>query len=452
MDARLLARVLGTRRVLASHGHWGAGALADHQARALGDLRAHALRGSALYRDLHAGADEAPLDQLPPLTKEHLVTRYDDALTDRRLTLEAIERHLSALRDAGGDPGRPLQDRWWVAATAGTTGRRAVFAWDRREWSAVLASYARATHWAGVQAGLLHPLRTAVVSSLVPTHQSAVVGASLRSRTVPTLRLDARVDLAEQCRALAQFQPRVLVGYASALRPLAREQLAGRLRIAPEAVMSASEVLSPAAAAEMTRAWGSPPRDVYAATETAGIASPCWLGRRHLYEDLVLVEPVDERYRPVPPGTMSDRTLVTVLFSRTVPLIRYELSDRITISPEACPCGLPFRVLEAIEGREEDVLHLPGPTGSVRVHPTVIHEALDGLAAAAWQVVDEGDRFRLLVVPAGADLDMSSWAAALATALGAVGAAVPVVGEVVDAIPRTALGKTPLIRRSAGPR
>ncbi|GGC12921.1 hypothetical protein GCM10010972_27850 [Cellulomonas carbonis] len=126
----------------------------------------------------------------------------------------------------------------------------------------MLASYARATHWAGVQAGLLHPLRTAIVSSVVPTHQSAVVGASLRSRTVRSLRLDASAPLADQRAAIEAFAPRVLVGYASALRPLAREQLAGRLRISPEAVMCASEVLAAAAARDMTDAWDRAERRV----------------------------------------------------------------------------------------------------------------------------------------------------------------------------------------------
>ena len=67
-----------------------------------------------------------------------------------------------------------------------------MFALNRQEWTQVLTSYARVNDGAGVSVGLRHPLRTAFVSSLNPTHQSAVVGASLRSSLVPTLRLDAR--------------------------------------------------------------------------------------------------------------------------------------------------------------------------------------------------------------------------------------------------------------------
>jgi len=55
----------------------------------------------------------------------------------------------------------------------------------------------------------------------------------------------------------------------------------------------------------------------------------------HLFEDLVLAEVVDANGRPVPPGVSGDRLLVTVLFSRTLPLIRYELTDRVRLATES---------------------------------------------------------------------------------------------------------------------
>lgn len=49
-------------------------------------------------------------------------------------------------------------------------------------------------------------------------------------------------------------------------------------------------------------AWGVDVLNTYAATETATIASMCPMGSLHLYEDFVLVEPVDAAYRAVPDG------------------------------------------------------------------------------------------------------------------------------------------------------
>ena len=67
------------------------------------------------------------------------------------------------------------------------------------------------------------------------------------------------------------------------------------------------------AIARVERAWGIRPFNVYAATETDGVASECSRHRLHLYEDLVITESVDERDRPVPAGTAGAKLLVTVL-------------------------------------------------------------------------------------------------------------------------------------------
>ena len=42
-----------------------------------------------------------------------------------------------------------------------------------------------------------------------------------------------------------------------------------------------------------------------------------------VFEDNAIFEVVDEQYRPVPPGVYGDKVLITMLSSRTQPLIRY---------------------------------------------------------------------------------------------------------------------------------
>lgn len=451
MDVRLISRLLFLRTAWRRRDHWNAARIAVHQDHALQELRRAAYAGSEFYRRHHAGLYEAPLDQLPSVTKADLMDHFDEAVTTPDLRLADLENYLRSLTETGGDPGVPWQGRWWVAATAGTTGRRGTFVWNRTEWATVLASYARANDWAGIAAGLTRPLKVALVSSRVPTHQSAVVGASLRSGLVPTLRLDVTAPMDETVAALNRFQPRILVGYASALKPLAAEQRAGRLDISPQGVMSASEVLTPHTASELEAAWGSAPFDVYAATETAGIASPCTYRNKHVYEDLLIVEPMDRAGNPVPPGTTGAKLLVTVLFSRTLPLIRYEMSDTVRMGGHACPCGRPFTLLEDIEGRIEDVLQLPGKEGGVSIHPIVFHHLLDQAAVRGWQVIQEPSRLRVLLagLAPGASIEgvRSAVARALTTA-GVVQTRVDV--QLVDHIERTSLGKAPFVRGLTG--
>jgi hypothetical protein len=62
------------------------------------------------------------------------------------------------------------------------------------------------------------------------------VAATVRSPFIATTRLDAAAPLADLAATLNEMEPDVLVGYASMVRTLAEEQLAGRLHISPKAV------------------------------------------------------------------------------------------------------------------------------------------------------------------------------------------------------------------------
>ena len=202
----------------------------------------------------------------------------------------------------------------------------------------------------------------------------------------------------------------------------------GSLRIQPDAVLVASEVLTDAARNRIHGAWGRLPFNEYGATETAGIAGECRHHHGlHLYEDLLVVEAVDDDHHPVRPGEVSARLLVSVLFSRTQPLIRYELSDRVQLATDTCACGMPYRRINAIQGRAEDVLSLPGPGGPVEVHPNVFHDVLETAPVAQWQVVQDVDSLRVLVVAPEPQFDTVALHAQLTRALTRLGVIAPSV-------------------------
>jgi len=151
--------------------------------------------------------------------------------------------------------------------------------------------------------------------------------------------------------------------------------------------------------------------------------------------------------RRTPTGVSGDRLLVTVLFSRTLPLIRYELTDRGRLATESCPCGRPFRLLAAVEGRTDDLMRLPGRDGTRRpVHPVVFHRALELVDAAGWQVRQDQDGLTVLVASLGPAFGAPAVQQAIAAGLeDAQVAPLAIRVVVVDAIPTGAAGKRPLI-------
>ena len=86
----------------------------------------------------------------------------------------------------------------------------------------------------------------------------------------------------------------------------------------------------------------------------------------------MIVEPVDEAGRPVPPGTRSDKIYVTALANPLLPLIRFELTDQVTLLDRACPCGSAHRLIADVEARLDDDFRYPG---GVVVHPHVFRQA-----------------------------------------------------------------------------
>lgn len=84
----------------------------------------------------------------------------------------------------------------------------------------------------------------------------------------------------------------------------------------------------------------------------------------HLSDDLLIIEPVDEANQPVPVGHTSSKVLLTSLYNPALPLVRYELTDEITMLADRCPCGSEHRLIADPHGRLDD---------SFRYDVTVVH-------------------------------------------------------------------------------
>jgi phenylacetate-CoA ligase len=445
MNIRLMWALLLTLGKLRRRERWLRPQLEAYQAESLRQLREYAYARSPFYQRFHKGLTDRPLQELPVLTKSTMMEHFDDIITDRSIRLADVRAYV-----ANDQTGRLFLNRYLVNATSGSSGHPGIFLFDQVEWQTILASFARGHEWAGVKVTLTHRMKMASIASLSPWHMSAQVGASLKSWWMPTLRLAASDLPAEIVQSLNAWQPEMLVTYASMARILADEQIAERLRIQPHMVYTSSEVLTEETRRRVHAAWGHEPFNQYASTETANIASECKEGRRlHLYEDLVVVEVVDEQYQPVPLGSCGARLLVTTLFSRTQPLIRYELNDRIRLAPEPCSCGRSFALVESIQGRSEDLLFLPAIAGGdIPVQPLVFSRVMDITSISGWQIIQDADGLTVLVSGAQDGFMDQILMDKLAQALMEQGVRIPHISvQRVDTIPKTAAGKAPLIKK-----
>jgi phenylacetate-coenzyme A ligase PaaK-like adenylate-forming protein len=225
---------------------------------------------------------------------------------------------------------------------------------------------------------------------------------------------------------------------------LAEEQASHRLEITPEAIFTSSEVLSDGMREKIESVWGNIIFNQYASTETGGIAAECSLHNgMHVFEDHVIIEVVDKDNKPVNYGEFGDKLLVTTLFSRTQPLIRYTLSDSLRLSRRVCNDGKPFKLIDAVQGRAEDTLYIKVQSGqTVALHPNVFHAVMDSVQVGEWQIVQKSDGIHVLVTAEKSDLEQR-----MREALAALGVYnQEIVIEQVQEIPRSSIGKRVLIK------
>jgi len=445
MNIRIMLNLLHSLEQQRQREKWTRQQLQIYQEESLRRLRKYAYEKSPFYQDFHKGMTNRPLQELPVLTKAIMMENFDELVTDRSLHLEDIRAFA-----AGGEVGERFRNQYYVTATSGSSGHPGFFLFNRAEWGAVLASFARGQEWSGVRVNLTRRQRMATVASISPWHMSSQVAATVKSWWRPSLRLPASQPLSKTVAELNAWSPDVLISYASMAGVLAEEQLAHRLRIEPSVVYVASEVLTSQTKNLVKEAWGDEPYNQYAATETAGIAAEHRSCRRmHFFEDLVITEVVDEQYRPVPPGEYGAKILVTILFSRTQPLIRYELNDSIRVNTEPHDCGLPFTVLESVQGRVEDSLMLPSLSGeNVLIRPLVINRIMDIVPVSGWQLIQQADNgLVLLITGARKGLNDQTLVNQIKNSLAQEGALVHYIRiQHVSEIPKTASGKAPLIK------
>jgi phenylacetate-CoA ligase len=350
---------------------WSADRIAHAQRVGLRALLHHAVEHSPFHRgrlseiDLD-GIEPDDLSALPVMTKAQMMDALDDVFTDRTLVRGSVE---SALAATATEPV-PIRDDYIALASGGCSGRRGIFVLDRAAVAAFVASLSRQPGAVDLISGAPNPL-IALVTSPSAVHATGLL-AALTSVAESPIRSDlvpATQPVGEIVERLNATQPTVLAGYASMLVRLAAEASAGRLRIAPAAVSSTSETLLPEMRSAVRAAFGVPVLDGFGTTEGL-FGKTCADDDVFVFNtDLCIVELVDAENRPVAPGVPSAKVLVTNLYNRVQPLIRYELTDTFIREPDALEHGY---LRARVRGRTDDVLHY----GTVDVHPIAIRSVM----------------------------------------------------------------------------
>ena len=342
------------------------------QKKRLASLVKYAGENSPFYRELYAGiGEDFSLTDLPPVSKPELMAHFDEVLTDRGVTMARVDEFTQ-------DPdniGRMIDGKYLVFKTSGSTGNPAVVLYDKEniDVSSAVAAFRTFARKEDLRKFMKHGKKTAGVFADHGFYLACGMSRYLQlkmPRRKTKITVDVNAPETEIVRQLNDFQPAMLSGYPSNLALLADLD---ELKIRPDVVITGGELLTDDIRRKLERKFGCYVQTHYSCTEGGEIACECEERHLHVNEDWVIAEPVDSENHPVPCGVMSDKVLITNLANRIQPFIRYELTDRVIVHDEKCPCGRTTRWLE-IEGRTDDILEFGA---GVRIAPMSLYKVLE---------------------------------------------------------------------------
>lgn len=413
-------------RKLQAAQHLSREVLASRQREKLQRLLDHAVRHVPAYADYtevwseYREAPERFLQKLAPLDK----TRF--------------RRNPDAYLSSGIRTDKLIQNR-----TGGSTGEPTRFYLDRPAVEHYEAARWLGLSWHGIQIG--DPC-VMLWGSPLELNQQQARQYRWKERWLKNRLLLSAYELDErrldtQLKLIRRFRPAYLYGYASALYTLAQMMLqrGTTLGIPLKAVVSTAESLHEHQRQAIAAAFAAPVVNEYGARDGGIIAYQCPVGNMHAFSENSYLEVVDPlTHIPVFPG-VPGALLVTDLHNKAMPRLRYQLGDVVALSAKTCSCDISFPLLEAIDGREDDMFisqhgqyvhghyfnHIVRNLDSFRTFQIVQHEP----QRLSLKLVKEPDRF----LPA----DEAKLLAGIRSALGEVSVQV----SYVDHIPPTGSGK-----------
>jgi len=162
-----------------------------------------------------------------------------------------------------------------------------------------------------------------------------------------------------QVRQLGKMRPTIFWAYPTLLRALLHHT-GNHLNkiIRPRILITSAEPLDEITKERVQVVWDLERFNFYGAVEVGRIATECPSHEGlHVNTDHLILECLngDRPAEPGKPGTV----VATTLNALAMPFIRYRLGDISTPIAKKCSCGSPLPLIGPVQGREDDMIHLP---------------------------------------------------------------------------------------------
>lgn len=340
------------------------------QEKKLRKLLHHAWEYSAYYRRSfkEAGISEEELDTLPlscfpSIDKEILLTHFDELITISGVS----QKELREFDEKTKADRRPYQGKYHIVHSSGSTGRPGYFLYDEAAWSSMLLGIIRGALWDMTMPQILKLLagktRIVYIAATDGRYGGAMaVGDGIDGVGAEQMYLDIKTPLEDWVKRLKRFQPNIIIGYPSAIKIMAELAEQGEVEVKIEKVISCGEPLGVGLRTYLEEIFGARVVNIYGASESLALGVEMDPAEGMLlFDDLNMIE--------IENGVM----YLTCLYNFGQPLIRYRLSDRLTLKKAGTGDRYPFTRAVGLLGRNEDILWFEDGQGKREfLHPLAI--------------------------------------------------------------------------------
>lgn len=342
--------------------HWDTDHLRQHQRRRLNSLVRYVARASPYYAHRltapQRGAD-IDLAAIPRMTKADMMSHFDEINTAHLRGEDLVGFRMQQERSGRNDL---YAGHYAVGLSSGTSGNKVLTVLspqERLRYSALL--------WA--RSGVPREIRHPRVLFALRTNNPAFT--EVTALGVHLVYVDYFVALDDLIVRINAEKLNVLAGPPSLLVMLAER--ATQIRTGIRAVVSYAEELDDSARRHLEQAFSAPVVEIYQGAEGM-LAFTCPAGSLHLNEDCTLIE-LEEAGDTIGGAR---RAVISDLYRRVQPFLRYELNDLIELDGDQCRCGSAFRRIRRVHGRADSILHLPGRAGGeVLLMPDYVRRAVN---------------------------------------------------------------------------
>ena len=251
--------------------------------------------------------------------------------------------------------------------------------------------------------------------------------------------LSASVPVENDLPLIARHKPDAVYGYSSYILLLAHAvKKLGIREVMPDLVFGTAEIMTKETRDAVKSVFNTEIFDLYGCVETERLAWECreHVGY-HMDIDSTVIEFVKDG-EEVAPGE-SGQIVLTCLYNKAMPLIRYAVGDVGTPTEEKCPCGRGLPLMKNIVGRTDDLVLRSDGRIVVPENFANIMRNIPGIAQ--FRVIQENENLIAVQLVKGKNFSEATVQRVIEDVKEVVGNDVTVEPRIVDEIEKDQSGK-----------